>query len=54
MKLQIFIFLNKQRVLNFSWKNKQRLSNNLQNVKIPKELKITALLMKQKSVFGTK
>ena len=41
------ILLNKQRGLIFSQKNKQRLSNDLQDLKILKGLKITALLIKQ-------
>ena len=46
-KLTFKVFLNKQRGLNFSQKNKQRLSNDLQDLKILKGLKITALLIKQ-------
>ena len=46
-KITFKVFLNKQRRLNFSQKNKQRLSNNLQDLKILKGLKITALLIKQ-------
>jgi len=42
--LQIF----KQRGTNFSQKNRQQLSNDLQNLKIFKGLKITALLIKKK------
>ena len=46
-KKTLRVFLNKQRGLNFSQKNKQRLSNDLQDLKILKGLKITALLIKQ-------
>ena len=49
-----FHLLNKQQGLKFSWKIKQRLSNDLQNLKILKGLKITALLIKQnKCIRGT-
>ena len=46
-KITFRVSLDKQRGLNFSQKNKQRLSNNLQDLKILKGLKITALLIKQ-------
>ena len=42
-----FHSLNKQRGLNIFWKTKQQLSNDLQNLKILKGLKFTALLIKQ-------
>ena len=46
-KITFKVFLNKQRGLNFSQKNKQQLSNDLQDLKILKGLKNTALLIKQ-------
>ena len=42
------VSLDKQRGPIFSQKNKQRLSNDLQNLKILKGLKFTALLIKKK------